>query len=189
MKNVLILHGNDNKPTDSWYKWVAKELENIGYKSWVPQLPNNHVPNTQDNLKFIHANKDFIFNEETIIIGHSSGSVLALLLAQELPGKVKIDTIYAIASFKEDLKIEGVHHEELFLIPFDFDKIKKKTNDIVFIHSNDDPYCPLEGAEWLTEQADGELLILPGQKHFSTFTAGDAYKKFPKLLDIITATI
>ena len=103
--------------------------------------------------------------------------------------KVKINTVYSIASFKEDLKVEGVHHEELFLISFDFEKMKSKAEDIVFIHSNDDPYCPLEGAEWLTEQTDGELRILPGQKHFSTFTAGDAYKKFPKLLDIITATI
>jgi uncharacterized protein len=185
MKNVLVLHGNGNKPEDSWYLWIAAQLEKEGYQSWVPQLPDAGKPNTQKNIEFIKANKDFPVNSETVIIGHSSGVVLALYLIQSLPSNVTIDSAYCIASFSEDLHYEGVHHEELFLEPIDFEKMKQHCGKFVYIHSDDDPYCPLEQAKYLSEKTNGELIILPGQKHFSTFTAGPQYKEFPKLLEIV----
>jgi predicted alpha/beta hydrolase family esterase len=189
MKNVLVLHGIDNKPEDSWYLWIAAQLEKEGYKSWVPQLPDTSRPNTQKNIEFIKANKDFPIDRETVIIGHSSGAVLALYLIQSLPADIIINSVYLIASFREDLHFEGVYHKELFLEPFNFEAMKKHCGKFVFIHADDDPYCPLDQAQYLMEQTGGELIILPGQKHFSTSTAGPQYKEFPKLLEIINERV
>lgn len=189
MKNALILHGNLGHSKENWFQWLKKELEKIGYTVWVPDLPGADIPNIRRYNDFIFAHKEFEFNGETIIVGHSSGAVAILGLLEALPLKASVHSVYLVGSFSEDLKIEGIHHGELFLKPFNFSKIRSKAKDFVFIHSNDDPYCPLEQAEYLTEQTDGELYIFPGQKHFSISTAGTRYKEFPKLMDIIKTTI
>lgn len=185
MKNALILHGNDDDSRSHWYQWLKTELEKTSYSTWAPDLPQANNPNLKRYNEFILAKKEFQFNEETIIVGHSSGAVAILGLLQALPESTMVHSVYLVGSFNQDLHVEGVHHEELFLTPFDFDKIKKKAKKFVFIHSDDDPYCPLEQAKNLAEKTDGELIILKGQKHFSTTTAGEAYRQFPKLLEII----
>ena len=61
----------------------------------------------------------------------------------------------------------------------------KKAKSFVFIHSDDDPYCPLAHAEFLSKKLGGELLVKKGHKHFSVGTYGEEYKKFPYLLELI----
>lgn len=188
MKNALILHGNDDNSKSHWYQWLKTELEKADYSTWAPDLPQANNPNLTRYIEFIFANKDFQFNEETIIVGHSSGAVAILGLLQALPENISVHSVYLVGSFNQDLHVQGVHHEELFLIPFDFEKIKKRSKKFIFVHSDDDPYCPLEQAKDLAVKTDGELIILKGQKHFSISTAGEAYKQFPKLREIIQQT-
>ena len=185
MKNALILHGNSGTSAGNWIPWLKSELEKIDYQVWAPDLPNADNPNLQRYNNFIFKNKDFTFNEETIIVGHSSGAVAILGLLQALPANIRVSSVYLVGSFDGDLHIAGIHHEELFLIPFNFDLIKRKAKKFVFFHSDDDPYCPLHQAKNLAEKTNGELIILPGQKHFNISTAGEKYKKFPELLEKI----
>ena len=185
MKNAIILHGNNGKSGHNWFLWFKKELEKVGYHVWVPDLPNADIPDIQRYSEFIFGNKDFTLNKETILIGHSSGAVAILGLLQQLPDSISVNVAYLVGSFCKDLKIDGIHHEELFLIPFEFEKIKSKAKKFIFIHSDDDPYCPLDQAKFLAKETAGELIIMPGQKHFSTSTAGEKYREFPKLLELI----
>ena len=53
-----------------------------------------------------------------------------------------------------------------------------------FIHSDNDPYCPLEHAKYLAEKLSGELIIRQGQGHFST-TTNPEYTQFLFLRDLI----
>ena len=55
---------------------------------------------------------------------------------------------------------------------------------ITFIHADNDPYIPLEQAEFLVQKVDGELIILEGQGHFNT-GSDPKFTKFPYLLDVI----
>jgi predicted alpha/beta hydrolase family esterase len=68
----------------------------------------------------------------------------------------------------------------LFEAPYDYDKIRRNASQFTLFHSNDDPYCPLDHAEYLAEKLDGELHIQPGQKHFSIET-DPKYTTFPLL--------
>ncbi len=181
MKNALILHGTDATSKDHWFVWLGKELEKLGYEVWIPDLPGADRPNVKKYNDFILSNKEFLFNKETIIVGHSSGAVEIFGLLQELRDKVK--AVYLIGSFMNDLGWKSL--SSLFVEPFDFDLIKTKSDKFVFFHSDDDPYCPLDHAKFLSEKTGGELIVLPGQKHFSTGTAGEKYKKFPELLEMI----
>lgn len=187
MKNILILHGTDGYPTENWFDWLRSELSNLGHKVWVPQLPDCNKPNIQKYNKYIFSNKDWKFNSNSILVGHSSGAVAILGILEELPDDIVVDTCYLVGSFKDNLDWDAL--DELFLKPFDFEKIKLKAKHFIFIHSDNDPYCPLEHAKYLSKKVNGELIVLNGQGHFSINTGGEGYTRFPFLLDLIVKNI
>jgi uncharacterized protein len=187
MKNALILHGTSGNSHSHWFQWLKNELEKNGYTVWVPDLPGADNPNIKIYNDFIFSYKEFEFNSDTIIIGHSSGAVEILGLLQNLPENITINSVYLIGSFMDNLGRADL--EGLFETPFDFDLIKTKSKKFIFFHSDDDPYCPLEHAKYLVEKTAGELVFMPGQKHFSTSTAGEKYIQFPELLEKIKQTV
>jgi predicted alpha/beta hydrolase family esterase len=180
MKNALILHGTDASPAHNWFLWLKNQLEADGYEVWLPQLPNSEQPNTNTYNNFILSNKRFEFDEETIIVGHSSGAVEALSLLEHVDAK--INAVFLVSAFKDWLGWESLN--DLFVPPLDFQKIRGKAEHFIFIHSDNDPYCPLEHPKYLSEQVGGELIIKPGQGHFNT-EMGNQYRQFPELLEII----
>ncbi len=182
MKNVLILHGTSGSSRGNWFPWLKTELEKRDWKVWVPDLPGADTPNVKLYNEFIFGS-DWTFDEESVLIGHSSGSVAILGLLQALPEGKKVKTAVLVGSFKDDLGREDL--KGLFEEPFDFDKIKTRAEKFVLIHSDDDPYCPLPGAEYLAEKLGGELIIKNGQKHFSVGTAGERYREFPLILEVV----
>jgi len=181
MKNAIILHGTANTPDGNWFRWLESELKKQGYEVWVPQLPDSEMPNAQKYNQLL-LSSGFDYNEKTIMVGHSSGAVAILNLLQELPEQVRIKAAFLVGAFKGPLGKET--RSELFPKPFDFAKIKDHCSEFIFIHSDNDPYCPLSDAEFLAEQLGGKLEIKKGQGHFNLET-GPQYKRFPYLLELI----
>lgn len=179
MKNALILHGTNASPDDNWFNWLRNELEKANFEVWLPELPTSEAPNMQVIIKFF-LDSDFEFNEDTIIIGHSSGAVVALGLLSQLTNK--IDAAYMVAAFKDDLGWDNL--TDLFNVPLDFDKIQTNSQKRTFIHSDNDPYCPLDHAELLAKETNSDLEIIKGQGHFNLENSED-YTKFPKLINLI----
>ncbi len=183
MKNVLILHGTSSNSYGNWFPWLKTELEKKRYKVWAPDLPKADTPNIKRYNKYILSNKDWELDKDSILVGHSSGAVAILGLLQNLDESVKVDTCILVGSFKDNLGwdcLDGLFEEE-----FDFEKIKKRAKKFIFIHSDNDPYCPLDHAEYLAEKLDGELIVKKGQKHFSVGTFGETYREFPLVLELI----
>jgi uncharacterized protein len=183
MKNALILHGTGDSSKANWFGWLGKQLEKKDWKVWIPDLPRAEKPNIQKYNKHILANKKWEFGEDSVIIGHSSGAVATLGLLQVLPDGVRVDTCYLVGVFRDDLGWEAL--DELFNESFDYEKIRASAKRFVFVHSDNDPYCPLEHAEYLSEKLGGELIVMSGEKHFSISTVGDKYEQFPELLEMI----
>jgi predicted alpha/beta hydrolase family esterase len=52
------------------------------------------------------------------------------------------------------------------------------------VNGNNDPWCPLEGAQTLSQETDGELVAVPGGGHFST-SLDARFTKFPELVKIL----
>lgn len=182
MKNALILHGTEGSSQENWFPWLKDELEKNGYKVWVPDLPGAEHPNIYKYNEFIFANKDFIFNDETIIIGHSSGAVAGMGVLQYLPVGIKIKKLIMVAGFLGNLDWDAL--DDLKDIDWNWQKIKESAGKIVLVHSDNDPYVPIEHGNKLKDILSAELIILVGQKHFSM--SGDPnYNKFPELLEII----
>ncbi len=179
MKNALILHGTNGSSQENWFPWLKQQLEEAGYTVWVPDLPGADAPNLKTYNKFIFTDHDFKITPETILIGHSSGAMAILGLLEALPENFQVKASYLVGAFKNDLGWEAL--KAIFAKPFDFEKIKHKSKAFYFIHSDNDPYCPLDHAEFLNEQLGGKLIVMPGQKHFSVGTYGEEYREFPEL--------
>jgi predicted alpha/beta hydrolase family esterase len=165
MKNVLILHGTGADHTSNWFPWLKNELEKRGYKVWVPDLPNSIQPNIKKYNDFIFSNKNWEFNNNSVIVGHSSGAVAGLGILQKLPKDVKIGKCILAGSFKGTLGWKNLSN--LWSIDIKYNQIRNKANEFIFLHSDDDPYCPLEHAKDLSEKTNGKLFVIKGAKHFS----------------------
>lgn len=186
MKQALILHGTDATPAHNWFIWMKQCLEERGYVVWLPQLPNSSKPSTEVYNNFLFSNPDFSFDEDTIIIGHSSGAVEILSLLQNLPSEQKIQAAFLVSAFKDWLGWETL--SDLFIESLDFENIKQKAERIVFIHSDNDPHCPIEHPQYLASKLNAELIIKEGQGHFNT-EISPKYSEFPELLKIIEKNI
>jgi predicted alpha/beta hydrolase family esterase len=183
MKNALVLHGTDASSKDNWFPWLKKELKIRGWRVWVPDLPKSEKPSMKRYAKHIFSNKDWEFNEDSVLIGHSSGAVAIFGILTSLPESVKVDTCIFVGVFKWDLGWSQLN--ELWDIPIDFEKVKKRANRFVFLHSDNDPYCPLSHAKEFSEKLDGELIIKEGAKHFALSAGGPQFKKLPTVLIIL----
>lgn len=181
MKNALIIHGVGGYPEENWFMWLKEKLERKGYKVWLPQLPNCDRPDVDLHNKFLLSG-EFDFNNETILIGHSSGAVETLSLLDNLPYGKKIKKAILVAGFIDNLNREAL--DGLFIHKFNYDNIKSKVDEIVLVHSDDDPYVPLEHGKFLKKVLNAKLIIKKGQKHFSIGSFGKKYKEFPLILEL-----
>ncbi len=162
--------------------WLKGVLIGRGHQVWLPQLPDANTPSTATFNAFILGNPDFVVDNDTVLIGHSSGAVAALNLLQHLPADISIKAAVLVSAFQDDLGRDDL--KRLFEEPLDFSVITSHCDSFTFIHSDDDPYCPVEHAEYLAKQTDGDLIMFEGQGHFNT-DIGPQYKQFPELLDFI----
>lgn len=182
MTKYLILHGTDASPEDNWFMWLKGTLIGEGNKVWLPQLPHSKEPNADIYTKFILANPNFVINSETVLIGHSSGAVEILRLLEKI--EVTVKAAILVSALKDNLGRDSLNG--LFQVPFDFETIKTHCSSFVLIHSDNDPYVPIEHAEYLADSLDAELITIEGQGHFN-LEQGEEYKQFPFLLKVIAS--
>lgn len=180
MKNALILHGTDADHTSNWFSWLGKRLEEDGYKVWVPDLPGADHPSVERYNDFL-LGSDFDFNQETIIVGHSSGAVEVLALLNDERFTTKVRACFLVGVFEGDLgweKLKGINFKT------NYERISARADRFVVIHSDTDPHCPLDGAERISKRLGAEFVMIPGQGHFVA-RDNPEYTRFPKLLEII----
>ncbi len=164
MKNALILHGTGADSESNWFPWMKRELQKKGYKVWVPNLPHSMTPNSTANTQYILDR--WQFDEDSLLIGHSSGAVLVLYLLQNLPKKTTINRALLVSVFKDDLGWPNL--ADVFSEPLDWKKIKEGAQKITLLHSDNDPYVSLDQAELIAEKLNAELIIKENQGHFLT---------------------
>ena len=181
MKTILILHGTLGSPKGNWFQWLKTELEAEDLEVWLPQLPDALQSSLREWANFVHNNCPFEINEETLIVGHSSGAILSLILAQQ--NAAPVGGVIAVSVF-HDNSLNWEANSRLFDIGFDWSAIQQNTKKLLFIHSDNDPYVPLEQAQYVADNCKAEMVIIPNQGHFN-LEKGPEYKEFPKLLELI----
>lgn len=175
MTKAIILHGTGETPDSYWYPYIKKSLENRGYDVWIPNLPNAGQAKLDEWLPFVMGNWDV--NENTILIGHSSGCPLILSILERITAKAK-----------QAILVSGFFDLESNIIQkaYNWDKIKDSVEDIIFINSDNDPWgCDDKQGRKMFDKLGGTLIIRHGEGHMGSTTYNQPYKEFPFLLKLI----
>ncbi|SRR6266540_7318762 len=180
-KKAVILHGTLGSPAGNWFQWLQTELARMGMEVWLPQLPHAEQPSLREWSEFVQQECPFAIDQETLAVGHSSGAILALILAQQ--NSVPVGAVVCVSVF-HDNSLQWEPNNRLFDVPFDWPAIQQKTKQLLFIHSDDDPYVPLDQARYVAEHCSAEIVVIPGQGHFN-LEKSESYKEFPALLEVL----
>lgn len=172
-----------DNPKSNWFQWLGKELEKEDYKVWIPKLPHAEKPNPCNYNPFLLDG--WKYDKDTIMIGHSSGATAIINLLNNTDDNFQVGKAIMVAGFKDDLNWDPTR--DLFIYPWDMEKVKKKADKFILIHSDNDSYVSVDHGEWFKDKLGekAQLVIMKDQGHFSIGSAGEKYKEFPELLQYI----
>ena len=136
---VIIIPGNGGStPNDNWLPYCKNELEKLGVLVITPQFPDSYLARSSIWLPFL---KDQLkVDENTILIGHSSGALAAMRFAEKNPilGSVLVGAMHT------DLGVETETLSGYYNKPWNWQAIKDNQQWIVQFASTDDPWIPIQ---------------------------------------------
>lgn len=170
---VVFIPGNDGgSPRDNWFPSVKKGLEAHNISVIAEEFPDNDLARESIWLPFLRD--ELKVDENTILVGHSSGAIAAMRLAerQAILGSVLVGTYYS------DLGMEKEKLSGYFANPWNWASIKKNQKWTIIFASQDDPWIPIEEARYIHKKLNCEYHEYTNQGHFG----GDYLKlEFPEL--------
>ncbi len=157
---VIFLPGNggDGNTAYGWFTSVKNELEKVGCEVIAPTFPDGVMARGSYWLPFVEG---LGTDENTILVGHSSGAVAAMRYAEnhKILGSVLVAPCYT------DLGAESEKVSGYYDTPWDWEKIKENQNWIIQFASIDDPFIPIIEARHIHEQLGSDYHEL-NQGHF-----------------------
>jgi len=171
---VILIHGNGgSRATDNWLPYVKQELEKMGLLVIARDFPDNDLARASYWLPFLKH--DLAADEQTVLIGHSSGALAAMRFAEmhKILGSVLVGAMHTDLGYEKE-KLSGYYDK-----PWDWRSIKHNQRWIVQFASTDDPWIPIEEPRFIKEQLQTDYHEFSNQGHFG----GDYYKTtFPELV-------
>ena len=158
-----------------WFAWLKKELEKLEIEVIAKDYPDAYLCRAENWLPFI---KKLGGDENSILIGHSTGAIAAMRFAEEnrILGSVLVGSYYT------DLGDPEENESGYFDNPWQWEKIKNNQKWVIQFHSTDDPWISNEEAHMVNKMLDTELHEYHDRGHFG----GDKkYLEFPELLDAL----
>ena len=175
-KKIVILPGNGcvDVLNSNWYGDFALQASKTfpEYEIVLRNMPVPYVAKESIWIPFIK--NDIGVDENTIIVGHSSGAVCAMRLLETtiLKGVILVATCYTDLG-DENEKASGYFNREWL-----WDDIKKNAkNFITQYHSEDDHLIPIKEARYVAEKLNcqtHEYIEMKNNSHF--------FCLFPELL-------
>jgi len=176
LKAILIPGNGNATPQDNWFPYLERQLPKLAIIVINQQFPDPMLAREKFWLPFI---KKLGADENTILIGHSSGAIAALRFAE----KNKIFGSVLVGAYCTDLGDENEKKSGYFSRPWDWKSIKNNQKWIIQFASSDDPFIPIEEPRQLHKQLGTDYHEYQNQKHFGH---GSSPKiEFPELLEVL----
>ena len=177
---VVIVPGNGCTPVRScnWYGWLSDELLQRGFHDVVLRdMPDPHVARRSRWLPFLEPFCD----ENTILVGHSSGAQAGLRLCEE----TKIRGLVLVSACVTDLGDSNERRSGYYPSPdgadnpWRYDDVVANTAWVSLFASRGDPFLPFSEQMTVARGVKAELFEMPAHRgHFMEST-------FPELADEI----
>lgn len=168
-KRVFLIHAWGGKPGDVWFPWLKRELEKRGFIVIAPEMPDTETPKIENWVPYL-AKLVGEPDEDTYFLGHSIGCQTIARYLAGLPEEKKAGGVVFVAGFAE--YVTGLTEEEQVIMdswtrtPIDWSKVRNHAKKFVAIHSDNDPYVPLDNAKFFKEKLGAEVSVEQGKGHF-----------------------
>ncbi|XP_073699971.1 serine hydrolase RBBP9 [Garra rufa] len=175
LKRAVIVPGNGagNIEHCNWYGWAKKRINEIPDVSCA--LKNMPDPVTaRESIWLPFMEKELKCDEETVIIGHSSGAAAAMRYAETH----KVFSIILVGAYISDLGDENERESGYFSRPWEWEKIRANVKYIIQFGSTDDPFLPWKEQQEVADGLKADLHKYSDRGHFQN-TA------FPELIDAV----
>jgi len=173
---IVIIPGNGGGAVESsiWYASVRDALLSDRQVTDVllRDMPDPIYARERYWLPFM---KDELgCNQNTIIIGHSSGAAAALRFAEQWP----VAGLVLVGAYSSDLGDETEQISGYFSRPWAWDRIRQNSPFIVQFGSTDDPYLPWHDQQSVADALGADLRQFSNRGHFTD-------TKFPEIILVI----
>jgi len=181
MTRVIIVPGNGcdgNIRSCNWYGWLETQLKDLGADVSLEVMPeplyayeNVWIPFVVEKLTRGTP------LSECIIVGHSSGAVMAMRLME----KYKVKGVLLVAAYVSALGDATEEASGYFSRPWEWGTMKENTGFIIQMASKDDPLLPLE--EQRTVQR--ELKLEAGTTYLEFEDKSHFFEPTPELVNVL----
>lgn len=172
--NYVILHGYTGRNDKNFIPWLKHELEQRGAKVQAPQLPNTDNPTEVEQVQYVLDHVQF--DENTVLIGHSLGGLVAMRVLEKLPHKIHHLMLVAPAVLRQfyqgsddiDTKTgERKRFIDHFSYDFDFDKISSQAVHKTILQDNNDSKSRKPSMQYIADNIGATLYkTVANKRHF-----------------------
>ena len=147
---VAIFHGYGGNKPNSWLTWLNKQLNDMGISTIYPSFPfmgSSHISDWYS--EFSKYKNDF--KGPVSLVGHSGGTTFAFYTIQN--NDMQFEKVILVCPLNDLVGADTVRPGDEIQAPFirafvhqhfDFDLIKSRVKEFVFILSDNDPNVPYE---------------------------------------------
>ncbi|WP_419832888.1 RBBP9/YdeN family alpha/beta hydrolase [Endozoicomonas atrinae] len=170
---VIFIHGNGGCTADmNWYISAEERLQEKGFNTIRETLLDNDI--AHEHIWIPHIRDTLGADQNSVLIGHSSGAIAALRYAEQYPitGSVLVSPYHTHLNLKDE-KAGG-----WFDRPWNWQKISENQRWIVQFSSVDDPWIPIEEAQYIHSKLNTEYFEFTDRGHFLQTDIDD----FPELV-------
>ena len=160
LPKVILIHGNGGSTAgDIWLPWLERELTRLGLEVINRTFPDNVKARATYWLPFLD---ELGADENTILIGHSSGAVAAMRYAEthRLTGSVLVGVCHT------DLGDSGEAASGYYRAPWQWHRIRENQEWIGIFNSVDDRSIPVAEARFVAAQLRCRYFEFTDRGHF-----------------------
>ena len=177
LKFVIVPgNGGGEVRNANWYGWLQRKLESAGHQCQLENMPDPVVARESVWLPFME--KELGCDENTIIVGHSSGSEAAMRYAETH----KVHGIVLVSACVTDLGDANEAASGYYNRPWNWESIKANVQNIAQFGSHDDPFIPWEEQKEVAEGLSSNLFEFTDKGHFMN-------SRFPELLKFVSSLV
>lgn len=181
--NVFLVHGTFGKPFENWFPWLERELEKEEIKCAIPTFPTPEHQNYTDWERLMDYYCELgIVNGETILVGHSCGSIF--LVHYLLTHNIKVKGVICVSGYNNFISgydLMDQLNKSFYVQDTDIDMTRYASKVFAFYGDND-PNVPQEYLKEFAEAIGGKIECVSKAGHFN---ASAGYTQCDIVLDAI----
>ena len=170
-KRVFVVHCWDGKIEDGWYPWLKNLLEEKGVSVVMENMPNTEAPAIEEWVSKLDSLIG-VLDEDVYFIGHSIGCQTILRYLDSKKEISRIGGILFVAPWLDLLPAAlGDGGDEVakpwLETPINFDKIKRFTDNITCIFSDNDYFVSPKQEKEFKDKLNANTVVIADKGHIS----------------------